>query len=86
MAALNSHQIESDECVAATFNVSRARGRPADKPAHRDCQLDSKKLLETKEEVEVKYILDLHIRGLIPYLAAVGAMVNRRDGNFVGVK
>ena len=44
--ALNTDQIQTERCAAATFEVSRAtlHRRRAGKPARRDCQPNSKKL------------------------------------------
>jgi hypothetical protein len=65
------------------------RDRRAGRPARRDCQPNSKKLTQLEEEVVVKYIPDLDLRGFAPTYAAVRDMANsllaaRRAGQ-VGV-
>jgi hypothetical protein len=69
--ALNAGQIQTERYAAGTFKVSRAtlHRRRAGTLARRDCQLE--------EEVIVKYILDLNLRGFVPTYAAVRDMANR---------
>lgn len=53
------------------------RDRRAGKPARRDCQPNSKKLTQLEEEVIVKYILDLDLRGFPPTYTAVRDIANK---------
>jgi hypothetical protein len=88
--ALNANQIQTERRAAAMFEVSRAtlHRRRNGKPARRDCQPNSKKLTQQEEEVIVKYILDLDLRGFSPTYAAVRDMADKlllaRDGCPVG--
>jgi hypothetical protein len=77
--ALDTNQIQTERRAAATFEVSRAtlHRRRNGKPARRDCQPNSKKLTQQEEEVIVKYILDLDLRGYSPTYAAVRDMANK---------
>jgi hypothetical protein len=65
------------------------RDRRAGKPARRDCQPNSKKLTQREEEVIIKYILDLDLRGFPPTYSAVRDMADRllavRGAGQVGV-
>jgi hypothetical protein len=77
--ALNANQIQTERRAAAMFEVSRAtlHRRRNGKPARRDCQTNSKKLTQQEEEVIVKYILDLDLRGFSPTYAAVRDMADK---------
>ena len=89
--AINSHQIIANRRAADVYNVpeSTLRDRRAGKAARRDCQPNSKKLTQLEEEVIVKYILDLDLRGFAPTYAAVRDMANRllaaRNADQVGI-
>ena len=65
------------------------RRRRVGNPARGDCQPNSKKLTQLEEEVVVKYILDLDLRGFAPTYAAVRDMANSllaaRSAGQVGV-
>ena len=76
--AINSHQIIANRRAADVYNVpeSTLRDRRAGKAARRDCQPNSKKLTQLEEEVIVKYILNLDLRGFAPTYAAVRDMAN----------
>ena len=90
-SALNAGQIQTERRAAGTFKVSRAtlHRRRAGTLARRDCQPNSKKLTQLEEEVIVKYILDLDLRGFAPTYAAVRDMANRllaaRNADQVGI-
>ena len=90
--SINTNQFQSNRRAAETYNISERtiRRRRAGKPARRDCQLNSKKLAQPKEEVIVQYILDLDQRGFAPVYAAVRDMADRllaaRGGGKVGQK
>jgi hypothetical protein len=77
-SALNAGQIQTERRAAGTFKVSRAtlHRRRAGTLARRDCQPNSRKLTQLEEEVIVKYILDLDLRGFAPTYAAVRDMAN----------
>jgi hypothetical protein len=89
--SINSHQIQSNRSAADIYSVSKRtiRRRRAGKPARRDCQPNSKKLTELKEEVIARYILDLDQRGFAPTYAAVRDMADKllaaRGAGQVGV-
>ena len=65
------------------------RRRRAGMSARRDCQPNLKKLTKLEEEVIVKHILDLNLRGFSPTYAAVRDMADRllaaRGAGQVGV-
>jgi hypothetical protein len=88
---LNTNQIQTERCAASVYNVSRTtlRRRLDGVPARRDCQPNSKKLTQQEEEVIVKYILDLDLRGFPPTYAAVRDMADKllaaRGAGHVGV-
>jgi hypothetical protein len=90
-SALNAGQIQTERRAAGTFKVSRAtlHRRRAGTPARRDCQPNSKKLTQLEEEVVVKYIPNLDLRGFAPTYAAVRDMANRllaaRNADQVGI-
>ena len=71
--SLQAKQIQSENHAALVYNVPRMtlHDRRAGKPARRDCQPNSKKLTKLEEEVIVRKILDLDIRGFAPHYAAV---------------
>jgi hypothetical protein len=79
ISALNRNQIQTERRAAATFEVSRAtlHRRRAGKPARRDCQPNSKKLTQLEEEVIIRHILDLDIRGFAPTYAAIRDMADK---------
>jgi hypothetical protein len=66
------------------------RDQRAGKPAHRNCQPNSRKLTQLEEEVIVNYILDIDTRGSLPTYAAVRDMADKllaaRGGGQVGVQ
>jgi hypothetical protein len=80
--AINSiqlRQIQSKNRAASAYNVPRItmRDRRASKPARRDCQPNSKKLTQQEEEVIIKYILNLNLRGFPPTYSAVRDIADR---------
>ena len=91
ISSLNRKQFTSVRAAAKTYEVPRTtlRDRRAGKPARRDCQPNSKKLTQREEEVIVKYILDLNLRGFAPTYAAVRDIANSllatRGASQVGV-
>jgi hypothetical protein len=91
ISSLNTNQIQSKRRAAATFNVpeSTLRDRRAGRPARRDCQPNARKLTQVEEEVIVRYILDLDLRGFAPTYAAVRDMADSllaaRSAGQVGV-
>jgi hypothetical protein len=91
ISSLNKHQIKTVRAAARAFNVPRTtlRERRAGIPARRDSQPNSKKLTQQEEEVIIRYILDLDIRGFAPTYAAVRDMADKllaaRDAGQVGV-
>jgi hypothetical protein len=78
ISSIKSHQIQSNCRAAAVYNVSERTIRRwrAGTLARRDCQPNLKKLTQLEEEVVVKYILDLDLRGFAPTYAAVRDMAN----------
>ena len=92
ISSIKSHQIQSNRRAAAVYNVSERtiRRRRAGKLARRDCQPNSKKLTQLEEEVIIKYILDLDLRGFAPTYAAVRDIANKllaaRNAGQVGQK
>jgi hypothetical protein len=46
-------------------------------PLQRDCPLKLKKLTEPKEEVVIRHILDLNLRGFPPSFSAVRVIANK---------
>ena len=79
LSALDRGQIKSVRKAASTFNVPRStlQDRRAGLAPQRDCQPKSKKLTKLEEEVIVKYILDLDLRGFAPSLSAVRDMADK---------
>src|SRR5689334_4310326 len=79
ISSIKSHQIQSNRRAAAVYNVSEQtiRRQRAGKLARRDCQPNSKKLTQLEEEVIIKYILDLDLRGFAPTYAAVRSMADK---------
>ena len=65
------------------------RDRRAGRPARHECQPNSKKLTQLEEEVVVKYIPDIDLRGFAPTYVAVRDMANSllaaRNAGQVGV-
>ena len=90
--AIDSGQIPSVRRAAATFSIPEAtlRDRRAGKSAQRDCELKSKKLTKLEEEVIVKHVLDLDLRGFAPSLSTVRDMADKllaeRSAGQVGQK
>jgi hypothetical protein len=90
--SITSRQIQSNRRAAAVYNVSERtiRRRRAGTLARRNSQPNSKKLTQLEEEVIVKYILDLDLRGFAPTYAAVRDVANRllaaRGAGQVGVQ
>jgi hypothetical protein len=91
ISSITAKQIKSSRSAAAIYSVAETtlRRRRAGRPARRDCQPNSKKLTQLEEEVIVKYILDLDLRGFATTYAAVRDMANRllaaRGADQVGV-
>ena len=91
ISSITAKQIKSSRSAAAIYSVAETtlRCRRAGRPARRDCQPNSKKLTQLEEEVIVKHILDLDLRGFAPTYAAVRDMANRllaaRGADQVGV-
>jgi len=79
LSALNRGQIQSVKRAAALFNVPKTtlRRRAAGVNARRDCQPNSRKLTELKEEVIIGHILNLASRGFPPSLNYVRNMADR---------
>jgi hypothetical protein len=92
ISSINSRQVKAARTAAAIYNVAETtlRRRRAGKSARRDCQPNSKKLTQLEEEVIVKYILDLDLRGFPPTYAAVRDMADKllaaRSAEKVGQK
>jgi hypothetical protein len=91
ISSIEKKQFESTSRAASIYNVPRStlRDRRAGKPQQRDCPPNSKKLTELEEEVIIRYILDLDLRGFSPTYAAVRDMADKllaaRGGGQVGV-
>ena len=91
ISSITQKQINSNRSAATIYTIAETtlRRRRAGKPARRDCQPNSKKLAQLEEEVIVKYILDLDLRGFAPTYAAVRDMANSllaaRSAGQVGV-
>ena len=79
LSSLNASQLQSARRAATIFDIPKSTliDRRAGKPARRDCQPNSKKLIKLEEEVIVRYILDLDKRGFVPTYAAVRDMANK---------
>jgi hypothetical protein len=92
ISSIDSRQVKAARTAAAIYNVAETtlRRRRAGKSARRDCQPNSKKLTQLEEEVIVKYILDLDLRGFPPTYAAVRDMADKllaaRSAEKVGQK
>ena len=73
ISSINQNQIQSIKRAALTFNVPRStlRDRRAGITARRDCVPNLKKLTKLKEEVKVRYILDLDLQGFAPTLGTI---------------
>jgi hypothetical protein len=79
ISALKRKQISSVNYAAATYNVPEAtlRDRLAGKAARRDCQPNSRKLTNPKEEAIIRHVLNLNSRGFPPSLNDVRYMANK---------
>ena len=79
LLAISRAQIRSSKKAVATYNVPRTilRSRRARRPLRRDYQPNLKKLTKVEEEVIIKYILDLDLRGFAPNLATVREIANK---------
>ena len=89
--AIQQDQFPSNRSAAKTFNANREtlRQRVAGRRARRDCTANSRLLTNPEEEVLIKYILDLDLRGYAPNLPCVGDMASQislaRGGKRAGI-
>jgi hypothetical protein len=79
LTSLNTSQLQSTRRAAIIFNVPKSTliDRRAGIPARRDCQPNSKKLNQREEEVIIRHILNLDIRGFAPTYEAVRDMADK---------
>ena len=79
IAAINRAQFQNESLAALTFNVPRTTlcNQHAGIAARRDYEPNSKKLSKLEEEVIVRHILDLDLRGFAPTLGAVRDMADK---------
>ena len=73
ISSIDAAQIPSARRAAAIFNVPKAtlRDQRAGKPVWRNCKPNLKKLTKLKEEVIIRYILDLDTRRFAPTLGTI---------------
>ena len=69
--------LQHELLMQAKFGLRGALQARSKSLARRDCQPNSKKLTQLEEEVIVKYILDLDLRGFAPTYAAVRDMADK---------
>jgi hypothetical protein len=92
ISAINATQIIYVRRAALTFNVPKLtlRDRRARKPAWRDYQPNLRKLTLRKEEVIIRYVLNLDTRRFAPTYAAIQDIANKllaaRSAGQVGQK
>ncbi|KAF7569578.1 hypothetical protein PtrM4_119930 [Pyrenophora tritici-repentis] len=84
-------RIQGTRNAAVVYNVAETtlRRRRAGVPARRDCQPNSRKLIQKEEEAIINHIVSLDQRGFAPTYAAIRDMADKllatRSGGRVGV-
>jgi hypothetical protein len=73
IAAINRAQFQNKSLTTSTFNIPRTtlRDQHAGITTRRDYELNSKKLSKLEEEVIIRHILDLYLRGFTPTLGTI---------------